>query len=140
MAKWVRQPYSLNTASSTVSTLALRGTGWGDTNEMVGSANNVTSCDSLTFSPCQQIQVHVSSSCLEHLACDECWNVHLRRREERRRGEEERRRWREGRNREEGGGGEKRGIEGREERRRGEEEGGGGERGGRREEVERREG
>ena len=70
---------------------------------MVGSANNVTSCDSLTFSPCQQIQVHVSSSCLEHLACDECWNVHLRRREERRRGEEEKRRWREERDRGEGG-------------------------------------
>ena len=46
--------------------------------------------------------MHVSSSCLEHLACDECWNVHLRRREERRRGEEERRRWREGRDKGEG--------------------------------------
>ena len=43
----------------------------------------------------------VSSSCLEHLVCDECWNVHLRGREESggdggKGGIEGRRRWREG--------------------------------------------
>ena len=57
------------------------------------------SCDSLTSSPRQQVQVDVSSSCLEHLVCDECWNVHLRGREESggdggKGGIEGRRRWR----------------------------------------------
>ena len=126
MAKWVWQPYSRNTAFSIVSTFALRGTGWGGTQtRWLEVQRTPVSWDSLTFSPDQQVQVHVCSSCLEHFVCDECRNVHLRGREERRRGDggdggEEGRGGREG-----GEGGE----EGREGRRGGREGGEGGEEG-----------
>ena len=102
-----------------------------------------TSCDSLTFSPGQQVQVYMCSSCLEHFVCDECRNVHLREREEGRGGsegeggEKGRKEGREGRR---GGREGEGGKEGKEERRGGRRGGEGGEegreerRGGRREE------
>ena len=104
------------------------GEGGGWTNKMVEVQRISMSCDSLTFSPGQQVQVYMCGSCLEHFVCDECRNVHLR---GRRRGK-----GRKGRGGREGG---EEGEEGRKERRGGRRRGKGGEegreerRGGRRE-------